>query len=96
MAAHAGDEGVGAFAFDDFFDDFRRQGLDVDLIRHFPVGHNRGRIGIDEDHFHPFFTKGFAGLGAGVVEFRRLTDDDGAAADDEYFLNIFITGHNSS
>ena len=34
-----------------------------------------------------------AGLGAGVVELRRLADDDGAGADDQHLLNALIQRH---
>ena len=70
------------FADDDFFDGFGRDGFDVGAVGELRVGHDGGRVGVDEDDAVAFFAEGFAGLGAGVVEFARLADDDGAGADD--------------
>ena len=41
----------------------------------------------------PSSLQGAAGLGAGVVEFGGLADDDGARADDQYLFNILIQRH---
>ena len=57
------------------------------------IGHNRCGIGIDEYDFVTFFAEGFAGLGAGVVEFAGLADDDGSCSDDGNFLNVSAFGH---
>ena len=43
--------------------------------------------------FHPLLLQHPAGLGAGVVKFSRLADDDGAGADDKYLLNGWILRH---
>ena len=52
------------------------------------VGHDGGGVGIDQHGFDAFLAEGFAGLGAGVVKFGGLTDDDGAGAYDQYFLRL--------
>ena len=47
------------------------------------VGHDGGRIEIDEDDAEAFLLEGFAGLGAGIIKFAGLADDDRAGADNE-------------
>ena len=44
-------------------------------------------------HLVPFFSQGFAGLRAGVIEFASLTDDDGAGANQQDFVDVFATWH---
>ncbi len=81
---------VRPFLFDDFRHKFRRDRLDVYAISDVRIRHDCGRIAVHQDDFDPLFTKGAAGLCAGIVKFRRLPDDDGAAADDEDFFYIRI------
>ncbi len=40
-----------------------------------------------------FGAEGFAGLGAGVIEFACLADDDGAGADDQDAVEVVSSGH---
>ena len=63
--------------------DLDRQRLDVGAVGQLRVGHDRGRVGVDQDDSEPFVLQRLAGLGAGVVELARLPDDDRAGADDE-------------
>ena len=84
LAAEAGEQAVRALLRDHRFDRFDREWLEVDDVRHGWVGHDRGRVGVDEDRPDPLGTKGAAGLGAGVVELRGLPDDDGAGAEDQH------------
>ena len=86
LAAQGGKNAVGLFFDDDPLDDIQGQRFDVDFVGHGLVGHDGGGIGIDEHHIEPRRAQGLAGLGAGVIKFRRLSDDDGAGADDEYFF----------
>ena len=59
-----------------------RQRLDIDDVGDVFVGHDGGRVGVDQHGGNAFFAHGLAGLRAGVVELRRLADDDGPGADD--------------
>ena len=81
---------VRAFFLDDLRHKFRRDRLDVHAVGDVGIRHDCGRIAVHKDDFDAFFAKGAAGLGAGIVKFRRLPDDDGAAADDEDFFYIRI------
>ncbi len=78
LAPESGEQGIGALAFDHLAHHFRRDGLDIRAVGHFRVGHDGGRVGIDQDHLVAFFSQGFAGLGAGIIKLAGLTDDDGA------------------
>ncbi len=93
LAAEGGEEGVGAFSFDDFGDGLGGDRFDIGAVGHFGVGHDGGGVGVDEDDAVAFLLEGLAGLGAGVVEFAALSDDDGAGADDEDGFEVGAFGH---
>ena len=80
-------------AHDDFLDAFGRDGFDVGAVGELRVGHDGGRVGVDEDDAVAFLAEGFAGLGAGIIELARLADDDRAGADDEDGMNVSAFGH---
>ena len=90
LAAEGRQHSVGLFLQDDPLDDVLGQRFDVDFVGHRLVGHDRRRIGVDEHDLQPRLAQRFAGLGAGVVKFRRLSDNDRAGTDDQYFLQFFL------
>jgi hypothetical protein len=57
------------------------------------VGHDRRRIGVDQDHFVAFFPQGFARLGARIIKFTGLTDNDRPRSNQQNLLNISTTRH---
>ena len=81
------------FADDDFLDAFRRDRFDVGAVGELRVGHDGGRVGVDEDDAVAFLVEGLAGLRAGIIELARLADDDRAGADDEDAVNVSALGH---
>ena len=93
LAAHGRQQRVRALLLDDLLDDFPGNRLDVGDIGHFRVGHDRGRIGVDQNDLITLFAQRLAGLCAGVVEFAGLTDDDRAGTDDEDALYVCTLGH---
>ena len=93
LAAHVGEKGVGALALDHALDRARRDRLDVGAVGGLGVGHDRGRVGVDEHDLVALAAKRAAGLGAGVVELAGLADHDGAGADDEDLLDVGALGH---
>ncbi len=93
LAAQVGQEGIGPFLLDDLRQGLHRQRLDVGDIRHAGVGHDGGRVGVDQHDLVAEAAQGFAGLGAGIIEFAGLADDDGAGADDQHFLDVIASGH---
>ena len=80
-------------ADDDFFDAFGRDGLDVGAVGELRVGHDGGRVGVDEHDAVAFLLERLAGLRAGIIELARLADDDRAGADDEDAMNVSALGH---
>ena len=48
---------------------------------------------LTSNHLVALLLEGEAGLRARVVKFRGLTDDDGAGADDEYFVDVCALRH---
>ena len=83
LAAERRQHRVGPLALDDLGDDLGRDRLDVGRVGEVGVGHDRRRVGVDEDDAVALLAQHPAGLGAGVVELAGLADDDRAGADDE-------------
>ena len=71
------------FLRDDFFQNLDRQRLDVGDIGKLRIRHDRGRIGVHQNDPVTFLAQRLAGLGAGIVKFAGLADDNGAGADDQ-------------
>src|SRR5208282_5164637 len=80
-------------ADDDFLNTFRRDRLDVGAVGELRVGHDGGRVGVDENDAEAFLLERFAGLRAGIIELARLADDDRSGADDEDAMNVRALGH---
>ena len=93
LAAQSRHDGVGALEADDLGDVFERQRLHVYLVRNMRVGHDRGGVGIHENHLVALFLECEAGLRARIVEFGGLSDDDRAGTDDHYLLYISSLRH---
>ena len=96
LAAKGGDDGVRALVADDPRDIFEGERLHIYLVRHHLVRHDGGGVGVGEHHFVALFLQGYARLRARIVELRRLPDDDGAGAYDQYLLYIRSLRHFSS
>ena len=93
LAAHGRQQGVGALLLDDARHRLPFDRLDVGGVGHGRVGHDGGRVGVDQDDPETFLTQRLAGLGAGIVELAGLTDDDGAGAEDQDTLDISTFWH---
>ena len=88
LAADAGNDGVGALIADNLGNVFQGQGLHIDLVGNGGVGHDGGGVRVAQHNLVALFLQSQAGLGAGVVKFGSLADDDGAGADDQNFLDV--------
>ena len=64
LAAHGGKQRVGAFLFDDLRHDLGCDRFDIGSVRKAGVGHDRRRVGVDQDDAVAFFLERFAGLRA--------------------------------
>ena len=93
LAAHGGQNSVWAFLFNDAGHHLPVHGLDVGGIGHLRVGHDGGRVGVDQHHAVPLFLKGLAGLGTGIVELAGLSDDDRTGPENHDGLNVCTFGH---
>ena len=93
LSAQGGQQGVGAFFFDDLGHGLWGDRFDVGAIGRFRVGHDGGRVGVDQHHLVALFSERLARLGTGVVELAGLADDDGAGADDQDFMDVRAFGH---
>ncbi|MFW3616658.1 hypothetical protein [Billgrantia antri] len=93
LAAHGGQDGVGALGLDDLLHRLPGDRFDIGGVGHRRVGHDGGRVGVDQDDPEALLTQRLAGLGAGVVEFARLADDDGAGANDQDAVEVGTLGH---
>ena len=74
----------------------RRQRLDVGGVGHLRVGHDRGRVAVDQHDLEPFGAQRLARLRARVVELGRLADHDRAGADDEDALDVSALWHSTA
>src|SRR5579863_8764359 len=90
--AWVGGEHLG-FNTDDLFDVLACERLDVSTVGQLGIGHDGGRIRIDQHHLIALLPESLASLCAGVVELGRLADDDGAGADHQDFLNVISAWH---
>ncbi len=76
LATHRREQRIGPLPVDDFGDHVECDRFDVGGVGQIRVGHDRGRIAVDQHHPQAFGAQHPAGLGAGVVELAGLTDDD--------------------
>jgi len=93
LAAEGGENRIGFLDLDYLLKHLDRERLDVRPIGRARIGHDRGRVGIDEYHPVAVLPEGLAGLGAGIVEFAGLPDDDRAGADQEDRVEVVAAGH---
>ena len=93
LAAQGRQHGVGLLDGDDLLDELRGDRLDVGAVGHLGVGHDRGRVGVDQHDLVALLAQGLARLGARVVELAGLADDDRAGADDQDLVDVGTLGH---
>ncbi len=63
-------------------------GLDVGVVGVLRVGHDRGRVGVDQADLQALGAQHPAGLGARVVELAGLADDDRPGADHQHVVEV--------
>ena len=88
LPADGGQDRVRLLALDDPFERLGRQRLDVRPVRELRIGHDRGRVRVDQDDAVALVLEGLAGLRSRVVELDGLPDDDRARTDDEDRLDV--------
>ncbi len=95
LAAHGGQQGVGPLAGDDGLHQGRMQRLDVRGVGQSGVGHDGGRVAVDQDHPVAQLAQHLAGLHAGVVELAALADGDGPGAGDQDGADVLTPRHDA-
>ena len=93
LAAEGGQHGIGLLDGDDLLDDLGRDRLDIGPIGHLGVGHDRGRVRVDQHDLVALLAERLARLGARIVELAGLADHDRPGADDQDLLDIGTFGH---
>src|SRR5215207_3666194 len=93
LASEGGEQGIGAFAAQYLCDGLGCQGLDIGRVGDLGVSHYGGGVGVYEDHAVTLVAQGPAGLGAGVVELRSLSDHDRSRADDQDARDVVTPRH---
>ena len=78
LAPQGRQDRVRPFPADDLMQNIFGQRFDISAVRKIGVGHDRGGIAVDQQHFVALFLERFAGLGSGIIEFAGLSDDDRA------------------
>ena len=78
---------------DHLLDELGGDRLDVGGVGELRVGHDRGRVGVDQADPEALGPQHAAGLGAGVVELAGLADDDRPGADDQDVLDVGALRH---
>ena len=85
-----------ALLLDDLGDDLRRDRLDIGGVGQVRIGHDGGRIGIDQHDAIALGLERLAGLRAGIIELAGLADHDRTGADDQDRRDVGPFGHGFS
>jgi hypothetical protein len=93
LPPEGGKERIRPFPLDDGEHRLGCERFDVGAVREFRIGHDRGRVGIDQDDPEALLPEHLARLCPRVVELARLTDDDGSGPDDEDGGHIAAARH---
>ena len=93
LSAQVREQGVGTLFRDDLLETGDVQRLDIGDVRHLGVRHDGRGVRVDQDDLISEAPEGLAGLGAGIVKFAGLPDDDGAGPDDQYLVDICSLRH---
>ena len=96
LAAQIGQNGIRLFLFDDALHHAHLHGLDIHMVGHVGVCHNGGGVRVQQHGLNAFGFERAAGLGAGVVELRSLTDDNRAGTDHQHLFNTGVLRHRES
>ena len=88
LTSHGRQNRIGFFFGDDFLNCLPSDRLNVSHIRRFGVGHDGGRIAVDQNDFIALFAQRLAGLNTRVIKFTSLPNHDGASTNDQNTLKV--------
>ena len=78
LSAHGGEDGIYLFGLQYVYHGLDIDRHEVDVIGDHGVGHDGRGIGVEQGDFDTLFAQAAGSLGAGVVKFTCLSDNDGA------------------
>ena len=93
LAAHGGQQRIGALDLDHPAHHLGGERLDVGAIGHVRIGHDRGGVAVHQHDLEAFGPQGLAGLRTRVVEFAGLTDHNRPRSQQQDATQIRATGH---
>ncbi|CAB4610290.1 unannotated protein [freshwater metagenome] len=93
LPSQSGKNCIRFFALDDLGKNFWSQRLDIRTIGEVRVRHDGGRVRVGEHHAIPLRLQHTTCLSAGVVEFTRLTNNDGTRPNDEDVVDVITAWH---
>ena len=88
LATHGWQYRVRPFFFNNTRDVLPVNRLDVGSIGRLRIGHDRCRIGIDQDDTVALFLQRLTGLGARVIKLTTLTNDNRTGANNKYAVDV--------
>jgi len=95
LTAHRGQHRIGALALDDLLHDVGGNGLNIGSVGEVRIGHDGRGIGVHQDHLIALLAQRLACLRSGIIELARLSNHDGAGADDEDLTDAGVLGHSN-
>jgi hypothetical protein len=93
LAAHSRQQRVRTLLPDHFFCERHSQRFHVSSIGQVWIGHDGGRIGIDQHHFKSIRPKRLASLRPGIIKLTSLPDNDRAGAYYQDSMNVSASRH---
>ena len=93
LAAQGGEHGVRPLPLQDALQRPQVDRLHVGAVGHLRIGHDGGRVGVEQHHLEPFLLERLARLRAGIVELARLADHDRPGAEHQDSVDIRSLGH---
>ena len=93
LPAKSWQQHIGAFLLNNLLNNIRRNGLDVGSVGEIRVGHDGCGIRIDQDNSITLFLECFQCLGAGIIEFAGLADNDWPGTDEQNGFDVSAFGH---
>ena len=93
LSPQSGKNAVRLLLLNDLFQHLYGQRLYIHFVGDIPICHDGSRVGVHQNNLHPLLLQGTAGLGARIVEFRRLSDNDRPGTDYHDSFYIWILRH---
>ena len=93
LAAHGGQQSIGALYFNNTGHGLPFDGLDIGCIGHCRVGHNSGGVGVHQNDPVAFLAQRLAGLRTRVIKLAGLTNNNRACTEDQNAFYVSTLRH---